>query len=212
MSLDVNRRELIKLLSTAAFSAPLALAAPDPGAPLYFDKDEYELLDTLTELIIPADDHSPGAHEAGVARFIDKSVAEAFLPEDKVSWRKGLAAVNMEAESMHSKPFLRLDKDQQVSVLRSISTSEDGEKRNAQNKGDGSEKRSRSPQKFWGQLKNTTVFAYYSSNIGIHKEMEYKGNVILDKFVGYLPDDTLPPISSLSAARPIFSATYEHLE
>jgi hypothetical protein len=194
MSLDVNRRELIKWLSAAAF-APLALPAPDPTAPLYFSKDEYQLLDMLTELIIPADDHSPGAHEAGVARFIDKSVAEAFLPEDKTSWRKGLAGVNALAHSMHNQPFLQLDKDQQRSVLESMSKSEKADKTDASNEGDSGANRSRTAQKFWDQLKQTTAFAYYSSSIGIHKEVEYKGNVFLTQFVGYLPDETLPPIS-----------------
>src|SRR5690349_7579962 len=178
MSLDMNRRELMKWLSAAVF-APLALPAPDPTAPLYFSKDEYQLLDTLTELIIPTDDHSPGAHEAGVARFIDKSVAEAFLPEDKTSWRKGLAGVNALAHSMHNQPFLQLDKHQQRSVLESMSKSEGAEKKNATNEGDSGANRSRTEQKFWGQLKQTTAFAYYSSSIGIHKEMEYKGNVFL---------------------------------
>jgi hypothetical protein len=199
MSLDVNRRELMKWLSAAAF-APLALPAPDPTAPLYFSKDEYHLLDTLTELIIPTDDHSPGAREAGVARYIDKSVAEAFLPEDKTSWRTGLAGVNALAHSMHNQPFLQLDKEQQRSVVQSMLKSEETEKAEALNEGDSGEKRSRTAQKFWGQLKQTTVFAYYSSTVGIHKEMEYKGNVFLNQFVGYLPDEALPPVSSLSSS------------
>src|SRR3954453_663609 len=196
MPLDVNRREVMKWLSAAVF-APLALPAPDPTAPLYFSRDEYQLLDTLTELIIPADNHSPGAHEAGVARFIDKSVAEAFLPEDKSSWQKGLAGVNALAHSMHSRPFLQLDKDRQKSVLQSMSTSEKADKTNASNEGDSGENRSRTEQKFWGQLKQTTAFVYYSSSVGIHKGMEYKGNVFFKQFVGYLPDEALPPVSSL---------------
>jgi hypothetical protein len=200
MSLELSRRELIQMLSAAAFTTRLALPAPDPEAPLYFQKNEYRLLDTLTDLIIPADDHSPGAHAAGVAKYIDKSVAEAFLPEDKTSWKKGLASVNTLAQSMHNKPFLELTKDQQTSVLQSMADAEKAGRRNAQNEGDSSEKRSRSSQAFWGQLKNTTVFAYYSSSIGIHNEIEYKGNVILDKFVGYLPDEPLPPISSLTSS------------
>ncbi len=99
MSSELNRRDLLKLLSAATFSAPLALAAPQPGAPLFFTKDEFLLLDTLTELVIPADDHSPGAHGAGVAAYIDKNVAEAFMPEDKTSWQKGLASVNQLAQN-----------------------------------------------------------------------------------------------------------------
>jgi hypothetical protein len=44
------------------------------------------------------------------------------------------------------------------------------------------------------------VFAYYTTSIGIHQEINYKGNVLLDKFVGYMPDEQLPPISSLTSA------------
>src|SRR5215469_15993647 len=94
MDTSLNRRDLIKAFTSTMLAAPLALAAPEPGAPLFFTKDEFAMLDTLTDLIIPTDDHSPGAHAAGVAPYIDRTVAEAFLPEEKESWRKGLAALN----------------------------------------------------------------------------------------------------------------------
>jgi Gluconate 2-dehydrogenase subunit 3 len=199
MALDLNRRDLLKLFSVAGFAAPLALPAPEPGAPLFFTKDEFDLLDTLTEIIIPADDHSPGAHEAGVAVYIDKSVAEAFLPEDKTSWRKGLASVNQLSHSMHGKPFLKTSKDQQLAVLKKMSSREEAKQPNKDDDANVNRRRTRHEQ-FFGQLKNTTVFAYYSSSIGIHKEIDYKGNVLLDKFVGYMPDEPLPPISSLTSS------------
>ncbi len=93
MDTALNRRDLLKTVSAFAFTT-LQLRAAEPNAPLFFTKDEFATLDTLTELLIPADDHSPGAHTAGVAVFIDRQVAEAFLPEDKTSWRNGLASVN----------------------------------------------------------------------------------------------------------------------
>jgi hypothetical protein len=195
MSLDLNRRELIKFLSVAGLSAPLALAAPEPGAPLFFTKEEFALLDALTELIIPADDHSPGAHAAGVAVYIDKSVAEAFLPENKTSWRKGLASVDELSQSLHGKPFLKTSEKQQIAVLEKMSAKEKhGEY------GENEEEQETEPEKFFGQLKQSTVFAYYTTSIGIHQEINYKGNVLLDKFVGYMPDEQLPPISSLTSA------------
>src|ERR1044072_9201760 len=42
--------------------------------PQFFTAEEFELLDRLADLIIPADD-APGAHDAGVAEFIDFMVA-----------------------------------------------------------------------------------------------------------------------------------------
>jgi hypothetical protein len=38
---------------------------------------------------------------------------------------------------------------------------------------------------FFRELKHATAHAYYASKIGIHREMEYKGNVMLEEFVGY---------------------------
>ncbi len=195
MSLDLNRRDLIKLLSFAGFSGRLALAAPEPGAPLFFTKDEFALLDALTDLIIPDDDHSPGAHAAGAAAYIDKWVAETFLPEEKTSWRKGLASVNELSQSLHDKPFLKTSEKQQVAVLEKMSAKEKhGEFEESETANETE------PEKFFGQLKNSTIFAYYTSSIGIHQEINYKGNVLLDKFVGYMPDEQLPPVSSLTSA------------
>ncbi len=198
MSSEFNRRDLLKLLSIASVAAPLALPAPDPGAPLFFTKDEFALLDALTELVIPADDHSPGAHDAGVAVYLDKSVAEAFLPEDKSSWREGLASVESMSQSMYGKPFLQTSKEQQTALLQKMAAREEARHSNKDTDAAAHRKMTQ-PEKFFGQLKNSTVFAYYTSSAGIHKEIEYKGNVLLDKFVGYMPDESLPPLTSLAA-------------
>jgi hypothetical protein len=75
-----DRRDALKILTASVLAGPPLLTAAQTGKPLYFTKDEFALLDRLTEIIIPRDAHSPGAHEAGVAAFIDRMVAEAFLP------------------------------------------------------------------------------------------------------------------------------------
>lgn len=170
MDAVLNRRDLFKVLTAAAFTT-LQLPAAEPGAPLFFRKDEFALLDALTDLMIPSDDHSPGAHEAGVAPFIDRRVAEAFLAEDKESWRKGLAAMNELSQAACECPFLSASKAQQAEMLSKLAEKEKDAKTE--------------PEKFFTQLKETTAFAYYSSSIGIHQEVNYKGNVLLEQFVGY---------------------------
>ena len=169
----LNRRELLLTLTGAAFAiqTPFQLTAAEPGRPLFFTNDEFATLDTLTELIVPTDDHSPGAKAAGVAAYIDRTVAEAFLPEEKTSWRKGLALVNELSRSMNDKSFNRASHEQQVPVLTKIAKNEKDPKTPA--------------EKFFTQLKQTTAFAYYSSSVGIHQDMNYKGNVLLPQFVGY---------------------------
>ena len=133
------------------------------------------LLDELTEAIIPADAHSGGARAAGVVPFLDKSLAEkdAKLPdyaEERKRWKDGLARVDEVAREMHGKPFLETSADQRLAVLN----------RMAQN-----EKEPKAPEeRFFGHLKRTTAQLYYSSKIGIHDEIEYKGNTLLTEFVG----------------------------
>jgi gluconate 2-dehydrogenase gamma chain len=170
MNSGLNRRQLLQLIGAAAFTT-LQLPAADPDAPLFFTKNEFATLDCLTELIIPADDHSPGAHAAGVAAYIDRTVAEAFDPKEKTTWQKGLATVDQLSQSMNEKPFLKASPEQQTALLKKIAANE--------------KKPETEAEKFFTQLKQTTAFAYYSSSIGIHQDIEYKGNVILDKFVGY---------------------------
>ena len=164
----MNRRELVQLFAGAALA--LQLPAADPSAPLFFTKDEYALLDQLTELIIPTDDHSPGAKAAGVAAYIDRTAAEAVDPEDRNSWRNGLTQVDHLSASLHGKSFLQTSPEQQIATLQKMSANE--------------KKPTTVEEKFFTQLKQSTAFAYYSSSIGIHQDINYKGNVILQEFVG----------------------------
>jgi len=178
---QMNRRELVELLAGAAFA--LQLPAAEPGAPLFFTKDEFALLDCLTDLIIPTDDHSPGAHAAGVAAFIDRTTAESFLAQDKQSWRDGLQLINTFSQRVNGAPFLETRKEQQIALLSQMAQREEEDTNPRHGR---KEDENRTPeQKFWGQLKETTAFAYYSSSIGIHQDMNYKGNVYLREFVGY---------------------------
>jgi hypothetical protein len=156
----IDRREVLKFAGGAFLC--LQLPAAEPGAPLFFTRDEFALLDKLTELILPADEHSPGAHEAGVAAYIDRTVAEAYVPDEKTSWRKGLAAI----ERLFKEPGA-----QPAAVLTKLAANEKDPQTEA--------------EKFFTQLKQTTAFAYYSSSLGIHQEMGYLGNVILQEFRGY---------------------------
>jgi hypothetical protein len=171
MTPRLDRRDLLKILTASALAGPLQLTAADADKPLYFSKEEFALLDVLTEHIIPRDAHSPGAHDAAVAAFIDRSVAEAFLPEEKQSWNKGLAEIDRLSREANDRPFLKAHKDAQIALLTKLSQAEDAPKTDA--------------EKFFNQLKESTAFAYYTSDTGIHQDMEYKGNTIQEQFSGY---------------------------
>jgi glucoside 3-dehydrogenase (cytochrome c) hitch-hiker subunit len=175
---ELTRRQVIKLGAGAAIvttvigfdSKALAQSAPDK-APLFFTKQEFALVDELTELIIPADDHSPGARAAQVAGYIDFRLSESFVEEPKLLWRESLKLVEQLSQEMHGKTFLEASQEQRIALLTRISQNE--------------MKPIKPEELFFRELKSRTAHAYYSSKIGIHTEMEYKGNTYLKEFVGY---------------------------
>jgi Gluconate 2-dehydrogenase subunit 3 len=169
----VTRRELIQVTAAAVVAASAGAQRGFGGGPAlkFFSSDEFVLLDELTELIIPADDHSPGARAAGVATYLDARLAESIEEESKKQWHEGLKRVDALSHELHRKPFLEATPDQRVAVLSHIAKNE----KNPQTPDDH----------FFVELKFSTADAYYSSKIGIHQEMEYKGNVLLPEFAGY---------------------------
>jgi hypothetical protein len=175
---ELTRRDLIKLGTSAAIAVALggrdakaAAQAAGGKAPLFFTKEEFALVDELTELIIPADDHSPGARAALVANYIDFRLSESFVEQPKTHWRKGLKLIEQLSQEMHGKAFIASTPDQRIALLTRISRNE--------------MKAEKPEEHFFRELKSRTAGAYYSSKIGIQTEMEYKGNSYLKEFVGY---------------------------
>jgi len=170
---NLTRREALKIAAAATIVPPaLALRelAADTATPKFFTRPELALVDELTEMVIPADAHSGGARAAGVAAFIDGRLAELVDEDPRKMWRAGLARVDSLAAEMHGQSFLQLPPESRAAVLTRIA----GDERKPTN----------DDERFFADLKTRTVHAYYTSNIGIHDELEYKGNVMLDQFVG----------------------------
>jgi hypothetical protein len=168
----LTRRALIQVSLAASVAAGVEHGSAASTALKFFSPGEFAILDELTELIIPTDDHSPGARAAGVAAYLDGRLAETIEEERKREWHEGLRRVDALAHEMHGVPLIEATQEQRVAVLARMAKNE------------------KSPQtpeeRFFVELKSRTADAYYSSKIGIHQEMEYKGNVLLPEFVGYV--------------------------
>jgi hypothetical protein len=175
-----SRRDLIRIAAGAVAAVPaMAQQASVEVKPLFFTPAEYQMLDELTEIIIPADSHSPGARAAKAALYIDKSLAEAFESEPKQKFREGLKLVDSVSRELNHKSFLDASAKERVAVVAHM----------AQN-----EKHPKKPvEQFFAQLKAATAFAYYTSSIGIHQEMGYLGNTLQTEYAGF--DAGLVPIA-----------------
>ncbi len=179
----ISRRTALKILAVGvgAVSAPPILGQQqhhgmvmEPVAekqqPLrFFTAPEIATITAISALIIPTDEHSPGAKEAGVAGFIDLMVSES-ANETKALWREGLAAVESLCQKRFAAGFSSATTEQQVSLLKVISRNEYSPKT--------------IEERFFVAIKGLTVDGYYTSQIGIHQELRYKGNAYLKDFVG----------------------------
>ncbi len=169
----ISRRKMLRSTATAIAAAPLIQkkSLPQKTAPTkFFTPAEFALVDELTEIIIPTDEHSPGARAAKVAAYIDARLAEAFTNEPRELWRSGLTAIEKLSQELHRKPFLKSSETERATVVARIAQGE----RNPQT----------SAEKFFVELKSRTAHAYYTSQIGIHQDIQYKGNVYLKEYVG----------------------------
>lgn len=171
---------------------------------------QYATVETLVEALIPADERSPGAREARVADYIDLLLSEADAPL-RQQWLAGLAALDAEAGKRFGAPFVKLPESQAIALLTDISQYEVAKPkaepaleiaRNEQPKpppppqvdtllGDvGKHPHDRtSLEAFFANTKQATIHGYYTSEIGIHKDLRYKGNQMLAEFVGCQTED-----------------------
>jgi gluconate 2-dehydrogenase subunit 3-like protein len=154
-----DRRAVLEMLAKAAvvsqfpgfsrwsFAAAESQPAKSPSyQPQFFSPIEYQLLDQLTELIIPRDE-TPGAHEAGVAEFIDHMVARD--PDIQFQFRRGLALVDVLTPQTQSLE----------TTLRQIATPNLSEHEGPA---------------FFKLLRTYTVMGYYTTRIGL-EALDYPG-------------------------------------
>jgi hypothetical protein len=183
----MKRRTAIKIIALGALSTQLetwgavftaqsderatwAWAAGDYKLQ-FFTPEENELVDRAMEIILPADDQSGGAHAAYVSLFADRvvsagcSVANVNLfgnqivssEEQKSEWRKGLQVLKDEAaKSSLSDTLARASK--------------------------GEANPRTDLERFFVVLKLMTIAGYYSSEIGIHQDLQYQGNTYVYDF------------------------------
>jgi hypothetical protein len=130
---------------------------------------QYATVDAVAETIIPADDHSPGARAARVADYIDLLLSESDAAT-KEAWTSGLVALDQASTERFKAPFAKAPSARQVELLTDVSRNELDPKTPL--------------EKFFRTTKDATIRGYYTSEIGLHKELQYQGNKFLPEFVG----------------------------
>jgi len=174
--MSIERRELFRILGVAALAERAGAqhhhagnGAPSPAKLRFFSEHENRLVEEFSDVILPADAHSPGAKQAGVSRLIDLVLHYGDAPA-REAWKRAMEAVDAEARSRHGKPFSDCARHEQEQIVA----------RMAGNEGrPGTEL-----ERFFEQIKALTIEMYHYSKVGLEADIGYKGPNALDDFPG----------------------------
>jgi Gluconate 2-dehydrogenase subunit 3 len=151
-----------------------AASAAGNYAPKYFSAHQYQTLLRLCDSIIPKDDVSGGAVEAGAPEFIDLLTSEN--EEFQVALGGGLMWLDNFCSDRYQHVFLECAPAQQKEVLDLI----------AYRKNAVSDPSLSQGVAFFAKLRKMTCDGFYTSKIGI-EDLKYVGNTALAEFPGCPP-------------------------
>jgi gluconate 2-dehydrogenase gamma chain len=194
----VSRRGLFQILGAAPAAAALAgsvaeaqththpqmnaegatSSASGPYKRQTFDDHQWQTVRVLCDLIIPADDHSGSASEAGVPEFLDDWIAYRTEQDNNENLKAtifgGLMWLDREANDKFQKNFASASPEQQKQLLDRIAYP----KRAA--------KEDQPWVHFFNQYRQLTVGGFFSSKMGV-KDLPYLGNTAVAHWQGCDP-------------------------
>ncbi|HXQ78443.1 MAG TPA: gluconate 2-dehydrogenase subunit 3 family protein, partial [Gemmatimonadaceae bacterium] len=153
-----------------------ALRAAGEGvayAPKFFTAAEYRTVRILADMIIPKDERSGSATDAGVPEFMDFTMNDR--PGMQKWMRDGLAWLDAQSRSRFSKPFADASESQRQGILNDIAWPA----RAPAGMADG--------VSFFNRFRDLTSSGFWSSEMGV-KDLRYMGNVFAPNWDGCPPE------------------------
>jgi Gluconate 2-dehydrogenase subunit 3 len=183
--MDITRRNALKIIGATPVAAGIGLgdaiaetpsahaghlaaadapqtAAGGPFKPRFFTAHEYATVTLLADLIIPKDERSGSASDAGVPQFIDFTMMDRGHMQTPM--RGGLHWLDHESVARFGKPFIDCDAANRTALLEDIAYPT----RVAPELSQGAA--------FFTMFRDTVANGFYTSKIGI-ADLKYMGNV-----------------------------------
>lgn len=131
------------------------------NAEKFFTAHEMATLAVLGDIIIPKDDRSGSASDAGVPDFIEFMVKDK--PEMQVPMRGGLRWLDVQCLKQYNKSFVDCSKEQQTAMVDQIAYPDQAKPEMQQGVA------------FFNRMRNLTATGFFSSKMGI-EDLGYAGN------------------------------------
>ena len=149
--------------------------APRPFKPAFFTPHEYATVSVLVDLIIPRDERSGSATDAGVPAFMDFMMVDQ--PRRQTAMRGGLALVDALCEERFDRRFVDLADAERRTILDEIAyaTNDDPSLAHA--------------IAFFSSFRDLTASGFWTTQMGID-DLQYEGNRFVSEWNG-CPDAAL---------------------
>jgi gluconate 2-dehydrogenase subunit 3-like protein len=191
----IDRRDMIRMLAAAPMAAGFAwtsaeaqqahdlahaaqqaaAAAGTPYTPKFFTRHEWETVRILVDLIIPRDDRSGSATDAGVPEFMDFIVIDQ--PNRQTAMRGGLAWLDVECQSRFDKLFLNCTDSERTAVVDDIAWPQRAKPEH------------RHGVAFFTSFRDLTATGFWTTKMGID-DLQYTGNRSVARWNG-CPEEAL---------------------
>src|SRR5256885_16583307 len=185
----MDRRNAMQLLGIAPW-APASRWAPESGGeggaltrraleqgapyePKNFTAHEWETVRLLVDLIIPKDERSGSATDAGVPEFMDFMLGDD--PELQTPLRGGLAWLDHECDDRYGKTFVTCTDAERAALLDDIAWPKKAKREHA------------AGVAFFNSFRDLTASGVFSSYIGV-QGLRYIGNTFIAEWKGCPPE------------------------
>ena len=187
----INRRTMMQLLGSVPVAAGLTWteaeaaqaarnaqaarrpARPAPFKPQFFTAHEWTTVGILADMIIPKDERSGSATDAGVPEFMDFLMSDA--PNRQTPMRGGLAWIDLECQERYDKRFVECTVEQRTAVIDDIAWPQKAKPEFAHG------------VSFFNSFRDLTAAGFWSSKMGVD-DLQYTGNVPVSEWTGCPPE------------------------
>jgi len=186
---DMNRRQVVGLLAVAPLAAAFrwapesvreatalareALARGTPYEPTNFTTHEWETVRVLVDLIMPKDERSGSATEAGVPEFMDFMLGDN--PDLQTPIRGGLAWLDRSCDDRFGKSFVACADAERAAVLDDIAWPKKAKPEHS------------AGVAFFNSFRDFTASGFFSSKAGV-QDLRYIGNTVVLEWKGCPPE------------------------
>ena len=212
MANEIGRRSALRLIGTAPIAVAFTLGANEAAAaaekaatavkaaaggkayvPKFFNPQEWKTVRILVDMIIPKDERSGSATDAGVPEFMDylmNDPTDTDLQRERrqTAMRGGLAWINSVSERRFGHGFAEATEAERTTILDEIAYSKDEQEDEAE---------MREPRdlrvmvkhgpSFFNSFRDLTASGFWSSKIGVD-DLGYVGNRFVAEWKGAPPE------------------------